>query len=301
VAATPPDPLTPEQAKDLPTLDLDAVISPAVASPVPAKPVAPAKAKKRRPPVVLLVVGGVVLPLLCLCIAGIAAWLAASESTTPTPVVIIQGETPVNPPNLPTAETPLARPIVPTNLLYEETFDDPASGWDIYLEENTEADYVDGEYRLAAYRDNFVTWGNPEPGHDLFDFEIRVDARQVEGPLDNNFGILLRYQPDDENYYWFQISGDGYYSVDLYIAGEWATLVGWEPSDAINQGIGATNHLMVTCSGPQCEFFVNDWWLTSTTDDNFPSGNIGLAVGTFDEPGVVVHFDNLQVYTLPQK
>lgn len=265
--ATPVEPLSPEEAKDLPTIGLEPPARPPSAAP-PARP-----AKKSSALLPVLILAGIGLVLLCLFVGGLFAWLGAREESTKGRL----GE-----------------------LLYEETFDDPASGWDTYSEDDTWAGYVDGEYRLEVYRDNYVTWGNPEPGLDLDGFVIEVDARQVEGPLDNNFGLLVRYQADDENYYWFEISSDGYYSVDLMQAGEWITLVGWQTSEAINQGGGATNHLQVISDGSQFSFYANGTHLTDVTDNALDVGNVGLAAGSFDEPGVVVHFDNVKVYALQE-
>jgi hypothetical protein len=185
------------------------------------------------------------------------------------------------------------------SLIFADDFSDPGSGWDIYAEDDTASNYVDGEYELGVYRDNYVTWGNPE-GQQFTNLQIEVDVRTMEGPLDNNFGILVRYQPDDDNFYWFEISADGYYSVDLMQAGEWVGLVDWAESDAINQGLGATNHLVVVCNRDQFTFYVNDTYLTVVNDATFDSGNIGLAAGTYDEPGSVIHFDNLKIYSLQE-
>lgn len=186
------------------------------------------------------------------------------------------------------------------DLVYEEGFDDPAGGWDVYVEDYHRAGYVEGEYRLGVYRDNRVIWGNPLDGVQFADFVVEVDARQVAGPLDNNLGLLVRYQAGGEDFYWFQVSSDGYYSVDLLLADEWVTLVSWEPSEAINQGHGATNRLKVVCDGDRFSFYVNDDHLVDVTDGTFRTGTIGLAAGTLDEPGVVVHFDNLKVYDLQE-
>jgi hypothetical protein len=195
--------------------------------------------------------------------------------------------------------TPQAAVEASGGLLYADDFQDPDSGWDVYAEDDTQAAYSDGEYRLAVYRDNYVAWGNPED-QVFANLAIEVDIRQVEGPLDNNFGILVRYQPDDENFYWFQISADGYYSVDLMQGGEWVGLVDWAESAAINQGLEATNHLRVVCDQDLFSFYVNDTYLIGVSEATFSSGNVGLSVGTFAEPGVVVHFDNLRIYGLQE-
>ena len=184
-------------------------------------------------------------------------------------------------------------------VLFEDDFSMPG-GWDTYASDETWADYMDGAYGLGVTIPDYVTWGNPDPDLELADFVVEVDARQVEGPVDNNFGILVRHQPDDENFYWFQISADGYYSVDLYRAGQWVTLEEWQTSDAILTGVGVTNHLSLVCSGEEFTFYANDTQLTTVRDRSFPSGNIGLAVGTFDDPGVVVTFDNVKVRAIEE-
>jgi hypothetical protein len=133
----------------------------------------------------------------------------------------------------------------------------------------------------------------------LADAEIEVEARQVEGPLYNSFGLVVRGQLHEDSLYWFGISGDGYYSVHLLESGEWIPLVAEEASDAIHQGLNATNWLRIACKGDRFDFYVNDALLTSLNDDTFGSGYFGLAVGT-REPGVVICFDNLKVYTLAE-
>jgi hypothetical protein len=191
--------------------------------------------------------------------------------------------------------TPMPPTATPATYYYDEDFGNPSSGWDIYDDGDTAASYQAGEYRLAVNVPEYVTWGDPNLQQELIDLEVEVDARQVEGPADNNFGLLVRYRSNGERFYWFQISGDGYYAVDLLLQGEFVSLVTWEASAAINQGVGVTNHLKIVCEGDRFSFYVNDTFLTDVTDDTIRSGSIGLAVGTFDEAGVVVHFDNLKV------
>jgi hypothetical protein len=256
--------VTPSAAKDQATSTLN-LPPPALAAP------------GKRPtwvPIVLAL--GLGLFFLCVCTFVALVWLRSRDRSTPTPVVYTSGK---------------------GGLIFADDFADPGSGWDVFDEDDTVADYADGEYSIGVYQDNYVAWGNPED-QEFTNFEVEVDARQVEGPLDNNFGILVRYQPDDDNFYWFQISADGYYSVDMMQAGEWVGLVDWVESEVINQGIGATNHLKVVCDRNQFSLYVNGIYLTGVSDATFDSGNIGLAAGTFDEPGVVVTFDNLRVYGL---
>lgn len=267
--------LTPEAVKDVPTEALDRVKpAPSVAPEAP-----PATVSQRRRPLFWLSIAVTIAALLCACIAVVVI-LVASRSSTPA--------------------VPTEAGFVPGALLYEDDFQDPESGWDAYNDGDTLAIYSGGEYRLAVYTDSYVVWTTPEPALDLADFAIEVEARQVEGPLDNNLGLLIRYQEDDDSFYWFQISSDGYFSVDLREGGDWISLVGWEASPAIEQGLNATNRLRLASRDNEFTFYVNDSPVTTLVDGAYAAGNIGLAAGTFDEPGVVVHFDNLKVYALQE-
>ena len=269
-------PLSPEKPSAEES-SLSEVPKPSARPPSPA-PAAPAPV--RRPPLPrLLILVGLALIVLCLCAGGALIWWI----TTDEPVAG------------PTSSAPQLG-----DLLYEDDFEDPATGWSISSDDDTSTDYADGQYRIAIYRQDYMAWGNPEPGLELTNFALEVDVRQVDGPLDNNFGLVFRLQEETDDFYWFHISGDGYFAVVLSRDDEWSSPVPWEESDAVNQGIGATNHLRVTCSEDKCSFYVNDTYLTDMADDALSSGSIGLAAGAFGEPGVIVHFDNLKVYTVTE-
>jgi hypothetical protein len=245
---------------------------------VPRSPAAAQQAPRRKQNSRFILVVGLLAAGLavlgCLLVVGTLVWRALPGQETPVPTVSV--------------------------LLYEESFDDPASGWDVYDDGDSSASYVEGEYELAVTLDNYMAWGNPQLQDVPANLEVDVDSRQVEGPLDNNFGLLVRYQPEGDSFYWFEISSDGYYSVDLMDHDEWTTLVDWAESDAIYQGLDATNHLQVVCDGDHYNFYVNDIYLTSVIDGTLSGGTIGLAVGAFDEPGVRMRFDNVRVYPLQE-
>lgn len=181
-------------------------------------------------------------------------------------------------------------------LLYFDDFSDPSSGWDVYSDEDREMGYSDGEYYVLIKKPTWVSWGRP--GFTFSDFRLEVDARKVAGPDDNDFGVIVRHR-DSDNFYLFAISSDGYYTVWKLVSGEWETLVAWEgPSRHINQG-ESTNHLTLIAQGPNFSFYVNGQHLVDVVDASFAEGDIGLLAGAFDEAGVRIHFDNLEVWALP--
>ena len=65
-------------------------------------------------------------------------------------------------------------------------------------------------------------------------------------------------------------------------------------SEAIIPG-NAANHIQATCQGSRLALSVNGEFIAEAYDPTFASGDIGLIVGSFDQPGVDVWFDNLSV------
>ncbi len=257
---------------------------------------------KRIAPALILV--GIGLSLTILSLGGIIfTSLRSREPKTPTEVA-----TPL-PTDTPTAEPtrgPLRdlRSLIVPEPVYSDDFSNPASGWETFEDEDTKTEYADGGLRISIYTENYMAWSNPYPPLALSNLAVEVDARLVEGPLDNNFGLLVHHDEgigeEPEDFYWYEISSDGYYSVVLRRDEEWMTLIPWQESEAINQGVDVLNHLQVLCAGSLCSFYVNDTWLTDVIDSTILSGTIGLAAGNFDEPGTVIQFDNLVVYELEE-
>jgi hypothetical protein len=176
-------------------------------------------------------------------------------------------------------------------VLFEDDFSSADSGWDRVEDEDATTDYADGRYVISVRKTSWLTWANP--GEFFEDVVIDVDARQIEGPDDNNYGVICRYQ-DVNNFYRILISGDGYYTILKYLDGENTTLIQWTATGAINQG-NASNHMTVTCEGDRLALVINGQFVAETFDDTFADGDIGLTAGAYDEPGVSVAFDNVVV------
>lgn len=184
-------------------------------------------------------------------------------------------------------------PNYPGALLFQDGFSDPSSGWDRVRSPDGMTDYEYDRYRIVVNSSNADYWSNP--GLYFEDVQIEVDALKSAGPDDNDFGLLCRYQ-DTENFYFLIISSDGYYGIGIVEDGHQTLL---EPpqmyhSDAIIPG-DAVNHIQAVCKGSRLALTVNGEFIAETYDSTFTSGDIGLIVGSFDEAGVDVLFDNLSV------
>jgi len=184
-----------------------------------------------------------------------------------------------------------------SGVLFEDDFSGEQNcGWLEYNRGGAVAEIEEGVLKISTSSPGEIWWTNP--GRNFEDVVIDVTAKQVAGPDDNAFGVICRYQ-DEENFYLFLISGDGFYSIGKYQSGEdrvtYLTEDGqFAQSDQINQG-AATNQMQASCIGNELSLAVNGYPLLTVTDSEFASGDIGLAVSSLQQGTVEVNFDDLKV------
>jgi hypothetical protein len=217
-------------------------------------------------------------------------------------------------------ELPVSKPEV-GELLYATTFDSFNDEWDL-PQGRQSADLVDGELVLAensGYTD--VGFYARLDSRKFGDFDLRVHTRLMGGDNDNSFGVVFRWR-DFDNYYIFEISGDGYYRLTKVQDGVAEPITTWTPSEIIHQG-QAINEIQIIAKGDHFIFKINQQtarlctkgenrfpamnaltgecvsnkWQDSYRDGAFRQGKIGLSVGTTGttdiSEAVVVSFDNL--------
>ena len=182
---------------------------------------------------------------------------------------------------------------VKASVLVEDSFDDPASGFLSLRDEEGITDYDQGGYRIKVDKPEWFFW--VESGRTFTDVKIDVDAKKIGGPDNNEYGVICRYQ-DENNFYFFTITSDGYYGVSKQLSDE-ISLIGMtelKSSSAINQ-VDGENHITVVCDGNKLQFSVNGTLLAELEDDSFSSGDIGMIAASGDDPGTDILFDNLLV------
>ena len=178
-------------------------------------------------------------------------------------------------------------------VLFQDDFSEPSSGWDQVRSDDGITDYENGIYRILVLGEDMDIWANPNLN--FTDVRIEVDTQKAGGPDNNDFGVICRYK-DVENYYFMIISSDGYYGIGKKINGEY-DIIGTEslpPSEEINQG-KATNHIRADCVGSTLSLYVNGKLIATQEDSDFTSGDVGLIAGTYDTIGTDIHFDNFKV------
>jgi len=183
---------------------------------------------------------------------------------------------------------------LPGDILYEDDFSRERSGWGIMERAGGDIEIAYGGMLFSVDLPNFMFWSIT--GRNFTDTQIEVDAVLVEGPANDALGLICRYQ-DEENFYGFMISHDGYYGIFKYING--AVVMATEDgslgySEAIRHG-GYVNHIRAVCQEEKLSLIVNDETLAIVKDHSFTEGKVGLLAGSYQDPGVVILFDNFKV------
>ncbi len=187
-------------------------------------------------------------------------------------------------------------PAQPTPAIIEDDFSQPNANW-VRFDTNEGAAYVlEHEFYLED-RGKGIAVHSPLLGQTWSNILIETRVRQVQGSMNNWMGVLCR-QHDEENYYLFAISADGYYLMLKMEDGTRVPLV--EPTMTQSIRVGkATNDLKIHLNEDQLAFSVNSTLLVTRTDNTFERGGVALfADAVAAGETTVVAFDDFSLTSL---
>ncbi|MBI3243114.1 MAG: PD40 domain-containing protein [Chloroflexi bacterium] len=181
-------------------------------------------------------------------------------------------------------------------ILYD-AFDTNLNDWQIGQSDN---EYVkqslavsDGKYYWKATAHQDVYWWIAPDVVSLSDFRLTVDAERVEGIENAQYGVIFR-KTDGSNFYYFGIIDTGKFALLRRYENEWTTLIDWTDSPVIHPG--EVNQIRVVVEGSHFIFFINDYFVSETTDDNLSKGKAGLAMSlNNDGDEATFRFDNFDL------
>lgn len=179
-------------------------------------------------------------------------------------------------------------------ILFQDSFDNPRSGWGKDQREQFERGYRNGEYSIELRTPNWFVWAHP--AGKFTDVSVEVNARLASGAPDGHFGVLCRYV-DAENFYYFGVSADGYYAI-FRRTGENVKILtgdgsGMLPSPAIRTG--ERNHIRAVCQGDSLSLYVNDEMIATASDRTLTRGYVGLGAGSGPGGSTLIQFDDFVV------
>lgn len=180
-----------------------------------------------------------------------------------------------------------------SQVLLEDNFSDPTTGWDVGASEIGRAGYQFDKYQVESYGNGGAMWGLAN--QDFADVVIEVQAEQVSAPSNDNndYGVMCRVQPNGDGYF-LLISGDGFFTIQKAAAGSFEQLLDWTTSDLIEQG-NAINQLRAICQGTSLTLEVNGQTLGSISDAEFSHGDVGLTATSYEEEATQIYFDDLRI------
>lgn len=179
---------------------------------------------------------------------------------------------------------------------YVETFENE-DAWPLAQQDGILAEIVNEQLQLTInFPDSqFVTTA----GRRNFDDGVyQVEVEPLSGSAESAYGLVIRATPNADDFYFFLISTDGYYSIggcrDACANDNFVRLADnmWTRSELIRPGLNERHTLRAEAVGDQLSFFIDDMPVDTFTNSSFTRGDIGIFMQTFDSP-VTVAFDNL--------
>lgn len=137
----------------------------------------------------------------------------------------------------------------------DEKFSNNNFGWT----EGTESDYVfkvkAGRYTLENKSSGTMYRSMNQIELDYQkDYIIQADLRFVKG--DDNRGFGIYFGGDSDQYLFFSITANGYYSF-MKFTSQWTDMISWTESDMIAQQ-ASTNNVKIEKIGSTISFYIND-------------------------------------------
>ncbi len=173
------------------------------------------------------------------------------------------------------------------DIILSEDFSDNVNNWNLGSSSEGGVDIADGQLIIEVNKDNYIIWSDLPDTYQSLIMVMDINVLQPAG--DGDFGFVCGLV-DVDNFTVLEISEDGYYSIWKYVKSEFESLVEWTYSDAVAAGGPFT--LAAYCGPDRLALAVNDTLLVETTDPNYVAGRVGVAAGAYDNPGIVVGFDN---------
>lgn len=183
----------------------------------------------------------------------------------------------------------------PGQVLFQDDFQSSGTGWREISDSYGSMGYLSGEYIIRVSNEKDFQWSEIEMN--LTDVVISVDARVLTSVGDGDYGVMCRYQ-DPENFYAMEISEDGYFAIWKYQGGEYFPLVDWRASGQVPRHSGPRT-ITVACVGEKLALAIDGEVIAEVRDGAFSEGGFALMVGTWENGGFAVAFDNM-IITAPE-
>jgi len=157
-----------------------------------------------------------------------------------------------------------------------------------------------GKYRWDIIAKKGVLWQSIPDVESVSDFHLTVDVVQTSGPVDSDYGVLLRLSEDGSSFYLFAIGDNQNFAFFLWQNGEWNYLMGWTETSAIKPG--KVNKLTISAQGSHFTLFINDVFVGEIEDSQLSKGKVGLWVEIRNAGDqAIIEFDDFELRAPPDE
>lgn len=178
-----------------------------------------------------------------------------------------------------------------SDILYFDDFSINSINWTEKNEEGGRTYYSQGEYHIIDYPDDIGYCEVVELVQK--DAVVNVEVRQISGNDDKGLAGVL-YRVSENGAYGLTLNDIGFYQIEKYLKDNNVELQPWKKSDLLLP-YGKTNMVTVSFYGENADFFINNNFIASISDDSYALGFFELCVFS-DENPVEYAFDNLVIY-----
>jgi len=181
------------------------------------------------------------------------------------------------------------------NVVYEQDFStDSPTAWSTACSSVSERWVALGAYQVLARSPRFPAVGLLE-GSRFYAGVIELDVSQQSGTPHCSYGIVFGCV-DEQSYFRFCITGDGYVELCRVVNGQVTVLVGRRRCYVSHLGHQVVNRLRVECDGANGWFYVNGCRVMECSNLIIPWGEVGVVVQTLQHDDVCVAFDDVKIH-----
>ena len=228
--------------------------------------------------------------------------LPPTQTTVPTEIPQATAtphpsDTPTTAPSSTPVPTDTPQPVQSTyepiaGALIQDDFSNNQSGWREGSDrDRSEFGYSNGYYQIDIREPNVEVWSIIE--QEFKDVRIEVDIVKPKGEEDAYFGVICRWE-DDDNYYRITVEAGGAYQIGARINGKTKNLLRLVPSQTGRKD-EFPMRFAVVCRGEKITLYSNGRRIMEIQDVRFKSGFVGLLAGTQKGRRASILFDNFVV------
>jgi Bacterial SH3 domain len=186
------------------------------------------------------------------------------------------------------------------NVLYQDDFTNPATGWPADKFDNYFIGYHEPEYyhiEVTSPNSKTTVFAPQKQTFDDVTLELQVLTVSAKTATNGDFRYGLAFRRSGDQYYAFTISPRTKKWFVLKNSPSALTVLA-EGTDGNIHELDKDDALRVDAQGAHFVFHINEEVVGEVTDADYPTGEIGFYVESFDSPNTHIHFDNLVIRKL---